>query len=204
MARSVYLASSSKVVCLDWDYCLCHTVKNASSDPIIQFSHRSWEKLHEVSRVTGDGDPTYEFLSRNRSSSDDSPRGGYHRRCYQDYTNKTNVLRLLRRKQAESSAVKKAIPSSALSRSDNTRHVRSAFPVTNYRFCIICQKNTSKQKRTKSRLVSCELDTGANRLTKAAQLHKDERLLLALQGDIYANDVRYHRSCYVCFTKITR
>ena len=41
VASSVYLASSSKVVCLDWDYCLCHTVENASSDPIIQFSHRS-------------------------------------------------------------------------------------------------------------------------------------------------------------------
>ena len=43
VTRSVYLASSSKVVCLDWDCCLCHTVENASSDPIIQFSHRSWE-----------------------------------------------------------------------------------------------------------------------------------------------------------------
>ena len=204
VARSVSLASSSKVVCLDWDYCLCHTVESASSDPIIQFSHRSWEKLHEVSRVRGDDDLTYEFLSRNSSSSDDSLRGGYHRRCYQDCSNKTNVLRLLRRKQAESSAVKEAIPPSAQSRSDNTRHVRSAFPVTDYRFRIICQNNTSKQKRTKSRLVSCELDAGTNRLTKAAQLHKDERLLLALQGDIYANEVKYHRSCYVRFTKITR
>ena len=59
VACSVTLASSSKVVCLDWNYCLCHTVESASSDPIIQFSHRSWEKLHEVSRVRRDGNPTY-------------------------------------------------------------------------------------------------------------------------------------------------
>ena len=134
--------------------------------------------------------PRTEFLSRYRSSSDDPRTGGYHRRCYQDYTNKTNVLLILRRKQAESSAVNEAIPSLAQSRSDNTRHVRSAFQATDYRFCVICQKNSSKQKRTKSRLVACELDTGANRLTKAVQLHKDERLLLAVQDDVYANEVK--------------
>ena len=71
--------------------------------------------VDEVSCVSGHGDPTYEFLSRCCSSSDDPSKGGYtmHRRCYQDYTNKINVLRLLCRKQAESSAVKEAIPLSA-------------------------------------------------------------------------------------------
>ena len=138
------------MVCLDWDYCLSHTVENASSDPIIQFLHRSWEKLHEVSCVRGDGDPTYEFLCRNRSSSNGSPRGGYHRRCYQDYTNKANVLRLLRRKQAKSSAVKEAIPSSAESCSDNTRHVRSAFQLPTTGFVIFVKKYQQSKTNKKS------------------------------------------------------
>ena len=185
VASSVSLASSSKVVCLDWNYCLCHTVESASSNPIIQFSHRSWEKLHEVLRVRGDVDPTYDFFCLENAVLqtillEEATTVGVTKTTHEQ----TNVLRLLRRKLAESSPLKEAIPSSAQSRSDNTRHVRSAFPVTDYKFCIICQKIPANKNERNVVSFPVNWTPVPNRLTKAAQLHKDERLLLALQGDI--------------------
>ena len=50
--------------------------------------------------------------------------------------------------------------------------------------CVICQKDTSKQKRSQFRLRARQLDSGAARLQKDAEIQGDQRIRIALRGEI--------------------
>ena len=68
--------------------------------------------------------------------------------------------------------------------------------------CVICQRNSSKQKRSQFRLSECQLDSGASRLQKAAEIKHDQRIKLGLRGeDLSAKEVKYHKTCYKRFTR---
>ena len=56
----------------------------------------------------------------------------------------------------------------------------SSLPATNYNVCVICQKDTSKQKRSKFKLTSCQLDSRKEKLLAAAKFHSDEKVQLAV------------------------
>ena len=76
---------------VDWyNQCLCHCHEDAHGD-VTQFTAKSWKALHEAAEERRD--QIYEALAPNFQSG---PRGGYHRRCYQTYTNKTFLVRLQR------------------------------------------------------------------------------------------------------------
>ena len=82
------------------------------------------------------------------------------------------------------------------------RSRRSAIPPTNFALCAICQRNTSKQKWSQFRLSECQLDSGASRLQKAAEIKHDQRIKLALRGEeLFAKEVKYHKTCYKRFTR---
>ena len=75
--------------------------------------------------------------------------------------------------------------------------------------CLICRstkytKERATKKRQVERLVNCETSQGG-KLMKAAKIRQDERLLLDIEGrDLVAIEARYHRTCYLKYTKIAR
>ena len=75
--------------------------------------------------------------------------------------------------------------------------------------CIICRetkytREKASQKRKRERLVQCETNQGGQ-LVKAAKIRQDEQLLLQIQDrDLVAIEARYHKSCYLKYTKIVR
>ena len=82
------------------------------------------------------------------------------------------------------------------------RSRKSAISPTNCALCVICQRNTSKQKRSQFRLSECQLDSGASRLQKAAEIIHDQRIKLGLrEEDLFAKEVKYHKTCYKRFTR---
>lgn len=75
--------------------------------------------------------------------------------------------------------------------------------------CVICKstkyvKESYSQKRKIERLIRCETLSGGQ-LVKAAEIRNDEKLLLKIRGkDLVALEVCYHRSCYLCYSRIVK
>ena len=77
------------------------------------------------------------------------PIGFYHRKRYQEYTNKVSIERFIRKQQPRATVVQDATASQTTLPSQE-RSRRSAILPTNFALCVICQRNTSKQKRSQS------------------------------------------------------
>ena len=73
------------------DGCLCHC-RNVTGK-LTCFTDASWETFRRNAEVRRDD--AYEVLSQHFLAGG-GPFGGYHRSCYQTYTNKTLVARLQR------------------------------------------------------------------------------------------------------------
>ena len=57
---------------------------------VTQLTSKSWEKVSKCGQLLNDD--IFHSLSKLKQQSDDiSPEGGYHRQCYQRYTNKTLI-----------------------------------------------------------------------------------------------------------------
>ena len=73
--------------------------------------------------------------------------------------------------------------------------------------CIICKtnqyvKDPGTRKRKVEKLMNCETISGGQ-LLNAAKMKQDERLLLHIRGkDLVAIEVKYHKSCYLRYTKV--
>ncbi|XP_071956013.1 uncharacterized protein [Antedon mediterranea] len=75
--------------------------------------------------------------------------------------------------------------------------------------CIICKRiqyatNNISRKRRVEKLVQCEtIDGGC--LKTAATLKKDQEMLLKIHDkDLVAIEAKYHRSCYLKYTRVCR
>ena len=89
----------------NWSSCLCHVT--SSSSQLTPFTAQSWAKLHESAEQRQDA--VYDQL---KGHWDDGPAGGYHRECYQSYTNKTLIKRLLvKRESQEQTSTSKEVDS---------------------------------------------------------------------------------------------
>ena len=200
---------------VDWyNKCLCHCHEDAHGD-VTQFTAKSWKALHESAEQRRD--QIYEALAPHFQSG---PRGGYHRRCYQTYTNKTFLVRLQRhgkkRKQPDCGETPTRYVSCSTATSSNTtcddedniasaRRMRSrtSFQATDLTACIFCQttKKKYKDKHLNESLSLCLTEQASATLLEAARIRSDERLLLAIEHqDLIAIEVRYHRSCYSTYT----
>ena len=73
------------------DGCLCY--RRNVTGKLTCFTDASWETFRRSAEVRRDD--AYEVLSRHFSAGG-GPFGGYHRSCYQTYTNKTLLARLQR------------------------------------------------------------------------------------------------------------
>ena len=79
----------------DWKQCLCHVMSVSGS--LIPFTAQSWMKLRESAELCQDA------IDRQlKEHWDEGSAGGYHRPCYQTYTNKILIKRLLTKRNLES------------------------------------------------------------------------------------------------------
>ncbi len=114
----------------------------------------------------------------------------YHRTCYCDVTNATNISRLRRKFEK----ARQSYPSSSqMSSSTDAEHpfLRHSVPALNKGLCIFCQKDTSKP----TCLVMTEPVSN-----KILQMIQDDNIMscrLAGISDLIAADARYHLQCYV-------
>ena len=126
------------------DGCLCHC-RNVTGK-LTCFTDASWETFRRSAEVRRDD--AYEVLSQHFSAGG-GPFGGYHRSCYQAFTNKTLLARLQRDESKAESENNEGDASPtcddrSLGSNDADPHPitirrRSGVPSTDFKECIICQ-----------------------------------------------------------------
>ena len=84
-----------------WNRCLCH--KEGIAGSLVSFTTTSWETFRKAALIRPDG-----IYGHIGSQWDLGPRGSYHRKCYQVYTNKEKLERTtkMRDRSPEGSIVK--------------------------------------------------------------------------------------------------
>ena len=197
--------------------CVCHCL--SVGGPLSAGGERGWLALVNAGQVRED-----EVWDRLRKLSKDgaAPENFYyHRACYQSYTSKTNLDRVVARHSAitvddsdadELKESKHAFPrridarSTLSSGSGSQKLLRSSVQLTDKSQCIICQseKREQKNRRAKEKLRLCSTFAASTKLVEAAELWQNERILLAVSGtqvDAIAADVLYHPTCYREFTR---
>eukprot|EP00057_Strongylocentrotus_purpuratus_P021683 XP_011676157.1 PREDICTED: uncharacterized protein LOC105444073 [Strongylocentrotus purpuratus] len=153
-------------------------------------------------------------------------RAGYHVECYRHFCNLTSIRRakdksrkaqistevdgvLAARNLQETSDAWVEPEPKRLLRSDATSSPCPGRPHVLPIECVICKstkyvKESFSQKRKVERLIRCETLSGGQ-LVKAAEIRNDEKLLLKIRGkDLVALEVRYHRSCYLCYCRVVK
>ena len=130
----------------------CHSsgkVLSGLNTKLVAVSQQSWIRLHEVATIRGD--ELNAFFSNCAVTHTDPPRGFYYQKCYQEYTNKVNIERFIRKQPHISrAAVVQDATASQTTLPAQKKWRRSPIPPTNFALCVICQQNTSKQKRSQS------------------------------------------------------
>lgn len=204
---------------LYWHRCLCHCHDDESGE-LTPFTARSWAKLQEAASVHRDA---IQLLLADHFK--DGPRGGYHRRCYASYTNKTLLERLEQRREKSelstpgdqtgmslqdpvcacssdpSQRASDSQPGNTFSSDPPVRRSRSSVPSTDLSQCVICQTVKKKNKHTLEPVSQCLTEQASATLLNAARIRGDGRVLLAIERqDLIAIEVRYHRSCYSSYT----
>ena len=205
---------------LDQTKCVCDILPKETGE-LTAFSQTSWATLTNAAEIRQDF--VWELL---KSSQISSPRGFYHRRCYQAYTHK----KTLQRKQVQRKQVQRKRDTEAThahpttSDSDNDclsgspggstvtatgssglgRLTRSKISKTDISACLFCKKRHNKQRKGKKSesLSECMTFQAAEAIREAAIARDDEEVLMELQcgPDAIAAEVWYHRSCYSAYT----
>ena len=186
----------------NWERCLCHITE--SNEKLTLFSEKSWKKFTDCSKRRSD--QTWQTMKNHFSNG---PKGGYHRKCYQRYTNIGHISRI------EEAAVSNVIvPSSCTEVQQNEeppakRLHRSDVNEFDINKCIICQKEKGKVgnegQRIKETLSLNISEYGSEALLRAAEVRKDDSVLLQIKGqDCIAREIKYHRSCYKNYVRTDR
>lgn len=181
-----------------WNKCLCHVVDKANGR-LTTFTEQSWYTFHKCSNSRRD-----EIWMIMKNFWGHGPKGGYHRQCYQKYTNKNKVAK------AEMNQIYKTEDETKRDESLESspkRVRRSQLPNFDLNKCAICQKDkiqkSIKGLRTREPLTLNISEYGSTTLAKAAKLRNDTRLLLNIEGkDTIAMEVKYHRSCYKDYVRV--
>ena len=69
-----------------WDKCLCHVQDESGS--LTNFSEKSWLRFQACAKRRNDA-----IWDKTKGYWEEGPKGKYHRRCYQVYTDKVKVTR---------------------------------------------------------------------------------------------------------------
>ena len=196
--------------------CVCHVLQ-CENEPIIAVSDVSWQKLCECVNIWASLDGVEKELAINFDSVI-RENAGYHRLCYQRFTNKKRIEQGIRRRVKgclrladKTSSASVSVPSPKKSKLTLRSKINTGRNVVRRskhvlpEECIICKRNKvvvdkSTLKRKQEALITCE--TNADKLLQAAKLKGDDSILLPI-GDLdpVCIEVRYHASCYKQYTK---
>ena len=159
--------------------CICH--KEGVTGKLSLLTAVSLAKVKEASQIRQD----------NIISELVETHSAYHRECYQSYTNKDHLQRITRKRQGEISQEITFAPKQ-----------RRTIPTFNQPICIICQKQKyGRNKKNLEILVQCQTFEAGKSITSAAEIRKDEKVLLQIRGiDLIAEGIKYHRSCFQQYT----
>ena len=177
--------------------CLCH--KSGAQGPLTNFSSLSWNTFKNACDLRQD-----DISQSMEGKWESGPFGGYHRKCYQNYTAKSHVERVVakrRRVEPDNSS------SAETEQERDTPVTRSSLPSTIVKKCWICQseKTDIKDRRRKEKLTSCQTMKAGSTLLEAAKSRDDQRLVVALNDhDPVAIEVCYHKSCYRSYTNLKK
>ena len=110
----------------------------------------------------------------------------YHRTCYADFTNKSNISRLKQRYQ------EKCESNTSVSEASHSRreHVSRATP-SDWKMCIFCQSDKKEHLR---QVLTFNMNSTINDF---ASLDYKLHLRIAGVGDLIAAEARYHSSCLI-------
>lgn len=177
--------------------CLCH--KSGVQGPVTEFSSVSWKTFKSAAEVRED-----DISKSMKGKWEFGPFGGYHRKCYQNYTAKSHIERVVtkRRKIDEDDST---VTVAEQEEESDVRLTRSSLQSTIIQMCWICQaeKTDTKDRRRKERLTNCQTMNAGSTLLDAAKARNDQRLMVALHNkDPVAVEVCYHKSCYRYYTNI--
>ena len=144
-------------------------------------------------------DDIFHSLSKLRQQSEDiPPEGGYHRQCYQRYTNKTLIDKALKKVENSNFNSLPNLSGVSCSESKDDRSVRRSQEAYIWlSHCIICQKDKlikgTSNYETPSQCITFE---ASGKLKAAARIRQDTRMMREIQDkDLIALEVKYHRSC---------
>ena len=185
-------------------HCVCH-VADIENEPICSFSEVSWAKFNECIKKWKTLDGVEQVLSQQFDhESACQEEIGFHRKCYQRFTDSRRLDQAERRKvrggprkanvsddvdeqlsendELSEPRSKRCLRSETGSSTISTVQRRSVHVLPP--ICIVCKgvkRSYDKltKKRSVERLVSCETD--GRTLLKAAELKNDESLLVHLR-----------------------
>lgn len=190
-------STSSTVQKLNWNWCLCHVKRNVHGK-LTSFTHKSWEKFKSCSNRRRDL-----IWMIMKDYWNEGPKGGYHRQCYQEYT---DINKVSKAEQNHCNATERreedSVGQSSGIEPPLKRVCRSQLQTFDIDKCIVCQKDEVKRAygkgaRTREPLTLNISEFGSTTLIKAARIRNDSRMLLHIDGqDTIAIEIKYHRSCY--------
>ncbi len=208
--------------------CVCHVVE-IENEQIRPFSDASCAKLLDCVDKWKTLDGIECFIASN-FKPDCKEGGGFHRKCYQRFTDKCRIAQAEKRiengrprsvhnpeahevnttsstsdiDEYSQPSVKRRLRSETGSTDISCVHRRSLHVLPP--LCLIC-KDANKRvynkiagKREVEALTTCETD--GRSLIQAAEQKNDENLLVHIRGkDLVSIELRYHKSCYRNYTR---
>lgn len=201
------------------ELCVCH-FKDVESSDITKFSDASWNKFLASFEHWKDLDGVQKEICQKIKVIDPNWQNehGYHRKCYQRFTDARSIARALKRSTKgtlkenfsdgpedvlEFEPPAKRVLRSVTGSSDMLNLIRRNKHILPP-ICIICrrQKRINRfGKRDYARLISCETD--CKKIIDAAKLKEDDAILLQLiNHDPVSIELKYHKLCYNNYIKV--
>ena len=168
--------------------CILH-VDAPSSDTVKLFDSSTWTKVKTVdaARRQSVTEPKYFAVALPDTYSDNI---GYHSQCYRKFTAVSSCkLETTQVVSGQTRLLRSSVDSMTSCASTSGIFVDTCI------FCNHVTKSKGKNK-PKEQLGHCEFETGAISIKKAANILKDEPMLVKLGDlDLIAKEVKYHHSC---------
>jgi len=187
---------------INWDKCLCHGF-SSSVGKLEKFTQTSWQKFCQAATRRQDGiyDLFKDYIDGEEPLPKDVTQLVKHHNCYASYVLEKSINRLERTREETVSDI-------SVDTEPPQRTTRSTTPACLRVRCVICQeaKRLVTNRRKHEALHPLTLISAMETITKAAEIRKDERVLMELRGgargaaDPIAGDILIHRSCRSSYT----
>lgn len=136
---------------------MCHVASLSKSEGLTSFQERSWISLHNAE--SNRQDETFDFLRKEGVSAESEPGGVYHRNCYQDYTNKTNLTRLVKKRKLSADAqchvgdVTASASSDVFTDALSLPHLRVLWPASTH--LLMVRRNAALERQSPKLTLPC-------------------------------------------------